>query len=131
MKAVILFLGLLSVPAVAADQFDLVCKGRERYSVSGKWHPKEYRYRIDLAAQRWCAGSCDGTRIIDRVSDGVLSLLDKPQVPFSGYTESLWINRRSGELRYLSNSRLGSYEEQEATCEPTAFSGFPEPVRKF
>jgi len=131
MKALILILGLLGTPALAADQFDLVCKGQERYSVVGRWKPASYRYRIDLQSLRWCSGTCDGTSKIEDVSDGVITLSDKKREPFNSSTETHWIGRRKGDLHYAYSSGPGLYEEREAQCEPAEFTGFPEPVRKF
>lgn len=122
--------GLVATPAMAADQFDLVCSGRWHERVNAKWKPAQYRYRVDLAASKWCEGSCDGTSQITNVTDLVITLTDKKRDRFNDLTESHWISRQTGDLHYTYLAD-GLFEEREGKCTVAAFSGFPEPKRLF
>lgn len=113
--AIIVVLGIAE-PALAADQFDLVCTA-----------PKtEMRYRIDLARGEWCAGECKRVMKIAEVTSGMLTLhREEPQLPERrrAYTT---IDRATGEWRwYYTDASTISAQDVNGTCEPAPFSGFP------
>ena len=116
MRAVFLALALVSVPAAAAEQFDLICKAKN----------DEVRYRIDLTSGEWCAGDCKVVMKIAEVTSGVITLYDdKPTVkePVTSYNT---INRISGEWRWYNyDPRYSTVQDVNGKCEPAEFTGFP------
>lgn len=116
---------LLAGQAVAADQFDLVCKGWTRDRVQGPKQPLEVRYRVDAAAKLWCQADCHLVQAIQEITPGMITfrsnLLEAGrQSDFFDQT----ISRSSGELTdFMAGSYI--YWERGGTCEPAPFSGFP------
>ncbi|HEX7856088.1 MAG TPA: hypothetical protein VF503_20600 [Sphingobium sp.] len=131
MRALILAVGLIAAPAVAADQFDLVCHGEVKHSPDGKWRPIDFRYRIDLVSRRWCDSECNGASDIAEVSDLQITLAANDQKYPGRIYESSWIDRLNGDLHYIYSGGLGSFEERRGKCEVAPFSGFPAVQRKF
>lgn len=117
MKAVILFLGLLCSPAVAADQFDLVC-------MFGK---TEVRYRVDLERGEACQGACDRVWKMGAITSGEIVLLDTMADYQTEVAQKIVVNRTSGNLQHWIG-RFRPFTES-ATCRSGDFSGFP--VAKF
>jgi len=113
-------IGLLAAtPAVAADQFDLVCTAKK----SGT------RYRIDLTRGEWCEG--DGT-VVKKVAEATTGMLFLARHEPSGVrdkTVRLWVNRNTGEWADYSYDpafdTTGSLKK--GFCQPASFSGFPSP----
>lgn len=131
MRALFLAFGLVATPAMAADQFDLVCQTEAKHSINGRWAKEELRYRVDLGALRWCQGACNGTDEVVEVKDTQLTLINREPKLSSAPTELLWIDRQSGALSYIRTGGIGNYEQRRGRCERTAFSGFPAVTRKF
>ncbi|MFN3675290.1 MAG: hypothetical protein ACK4TC_04870 [Sphingomonas pseudosanguinis] len=113
MKTVILFVGLLSAPAVAADQFDLVC-------MFGK---TEVRYRVDLARGEACQSVCDRVWKMGAVTSGEIVLLDTMHDYQTEVAQKIVVNRTSGILQHWIG-RVRPFTEA-ATCRSDPFSGFP------
>ncbi|WCT75039.1 hypothetical protein PQ455_07440 [Sphingomonas naphthae] len=117
MRAIIMAIGLLATPALAADQFDLICTAKKT----------TVRYRVDLARGEWCDGDCKVTRKITAVTTGFLTLVDENPTSEHAYRESTTVNRVDGSWYTMSyftwSSRVPSATK--GTCEPTAFTGFP------
>ncbi len=113
MKAVILILGLLSGPAVAADQFDLVC-------MFGK---TEVRYRVDLARGEACQGACERVWKTGAITSGEIVLLDTMADYQTEVAQKIVVNRTSGDLQHWIG-RFRPFTEA-ATCRSESFSGFP------
>lgn len=109
-------------PAVAADQFDLICKGRTKRDAA--------HFRIDLKQGEWCREDCRGTFKIASVTEGRLTLEDSKPA-FRGDAErSIWINRISGEYAESGVAYKGAMPDSSGgTCEASEFSGFP--AKKF
>lgn len=134
-------LAILLVPdgpaiAASADRFDLVCAGEIKVAMFAKWRPEDTRYRIDLAAKRWCQGECNGTNDINSVTDTKIVLIATDDDDDDGPYNSLWIDRVSGALSGLSTTptvgfAVGGYEQLRGQCTVAAFSGFPEVKRAF
>jgi len=122
MRALALALCLVSTPAIAADQFDLICTAKK----------ESVRYRIDLAAGEYCAGNCEIVQKIAGVTSGTLTLQDKQrQFPDD---DRIWntINRATGEwYRSESIPSISLYETTEGRCEPATFSGIAPAKTKF
>lgn len=106
-----------AVPAQAADQFDLVCRGGRE-----KMH-----YRIDLIRREYCFGKCEKLLKISEVTSGMITLIDvKPSLP-SDVTAYNRINRMSGEWEWYNRSPKLSTSVQNIRghCEAAPFSSFP------
>lgn len=106
--------GLMASPAMAADQFDLLCS-------FGK---TPVRYRIDIPRGEACEGDCTRVWKMGPVTAGEIRLLDTlssaEEVP-----QTITINRQTGALKHWIGGRRSLTEQ--AICEPTKFSGFPPP----
>lgn len=132
MRALIFALGLIATPAMAAEQqFDLICSTEVKHSINGRWKAEPVRYRVDLAGNRWCEGTCNGTNDIVEVKDVQLTLISREPKLSNTPNELLWINRQSGALSYIRTGGIGDYEQRRGKCEAAAFTGFPEVARKF
>lgn len=111
-------------PASANDQFDLVCTGTLTKEIGGQPIQSARRYRIDLAANRWCEGECATGRVIHDVSaDAIILEREKPTPPLHMrvYHD---VSRITGHVSYMILSDV-LYEKFEGQCEPAAFSGMP------
>lgn len=120
MRAVILALGLLSTPAMASDQFDLICKGRQRILPSNHWRPYEVRYRVDLAQMIYCRFDCKSTESVAAADAARITF----QVPASASRSAYivhYVDRADGHWKYY----VGGDSDAEGACEPKPFSGFP------
>jgi len=51
-------------PAIAADRFDLACRGYKWTTLGGSGETYSFRARVDLAAQKWCDGDCKTAQAI-------------------------------------------------------------------
>jgi len=123
-RIAILMFGLLTAaPAVAADQFDLVCKG-------GK---ETVRYRVDLKAGEWCFGACGRVMKIAEVTEGTITLFDDEPSAVDRTRSYDRIDRRTGAWEWYNYSPALSIRAMNitGTCEPAPFSGFGLPTRKF
>ena len=54
--------------ALAANQYDLTCKGTEQKETGKPATPWAETFRIDLDAKRWCRGDCRTAARIDAVT---------------------------------------------------------------
>lgn len=126
MKVVILFLGLLSAPAVAADQFDLVCEGKLTYSPD---KPVKFRtrYRVDLSAMAWCTDDCQEIHKIVEVQPGKIVLKREEATLRSSYRGERVVDRLSGKLSADFSTSTSSLRE-EAMCTTDGFSGMPSKI---
>lgn len=106
--------GLMATPALAADQFDLVCE-RGKSTV---------RYRVDLAKGEACSDSCDRVWKMGPATSGELKLVDRRPAYRGDLEEVATVNRATGEYRYFM-SMAGRSDSNTGTCEPATFSGFP------
>jgi hypothetical protein len=113
---------LVASPAMAADQFDLVCKGREKASAIARWRPVEVRYRLDLSRKVYCRFDCTGLESIHSVDDARIDFAP-PADAARGTTAVHYIERSDGRWTDFI-SGLGT---REGVCEPAPFSGFPTP----
>lgn len=127
MRAVFLALALVSVPAAAAEQFDLICKGTYRQAVNGKWRPMEVRLRIDLPSSEWCRDKCSDVRKIAEITSGKITLAQSDRADSRLYSLQT-VDRATGEFHFYLNGS-GTFWEEQANCAPAPFSGFP--ARKF
>lgn len=118
MRALVLGLALVSVPAVAAEQqqFDLICTAKKASE----------RYRIDLDRGEWCANKCDFVQKIASVTTGMLILAEHEPTFRGDSTSRNRINRASGQWEwYHSDPRYSSVMDHNGTCRPAPYSGMP------
>ena len=123
MRGIVLALALLSTPAIAADQFDLVCSAKKDRT----------RFRVDLTTGEYCADKCDQVRRIAEVTSGMIVFRqDEPKPPenIRGYNR---VNRITGAWEWYSFAPQFDITPQDirGTCEPAPFSGFGISSRKF
>lgn len=123
-------LALLAVTQ-PAEQFDLICVGSAWESpTGGAARPAEYRFRIDLARNRWCEGDCAQPREIQSVTEDRYTLVNSEYRGRGLRTlNTSWIDRVAGthtELN-LSTGGLVQGSRREGRCERAPFSGMPQP----
>jgi hypothetical protein len=124
---------LCAAPALAAEQFDLLCAGQVRKDVPGRWAPYTKTYRIDLAAGRWCLGNCSVVSPIFAVTASKIVLQEPTDSSKSADGSALTheIDRTSGAVtNYSYRPPLfagGSvwWWEERGVCEARPFSGMP------
>jgi len=115
---------LTVTPATAADQFDLICKGREKTSTFGKWSPAESRYRVDLVSKTWCRGDCSKTDAIQSIDPSRITFTNTVEPDSGAGTTLHWIDRTTGKWTDVRYSSLVAFRT-EGICEAAPFSGFP------
>lgn len=107
----------ITSPAVAADQFDLVCSAPKASA----------RYRIDLARGEYCADECGAVLKIASVTAGDLTLADDKPAIRNGIERFERISRSTGKWYSYSFSpqldRTPSVRRGECTL--ATFTGFP------
>jgi hypothetical protein len=107
---------MITMPAMAADQFDLVCTSAR----------SEARYRLDLERAEWCEGSCDRVLPIKSVTAGLITFYDDQPSPPHFERKYKTVNRISGEWRwYFGDRSITAAMDVRGVCRPSDFSGFP------
>lgn len=118
---------VVASPALAAEQFDLVCRGQVRWAPAGKLQPVERRYRVDLTAGTWCLDACTATEQLASVGQAeiVFKQADRT-LPPGAYFEHT-VNRTTGAWKntYIQRGAFSTYWDYSGTCEPAPFSGMP------
>lgn len=116
---------VMSGPAMAGpQQFDLICKGVDQPRIDGPKAPYEHRYRIDLAANRWCVDGCEGGVNIKSVTADQLVFADEED---RSITHRHSIDRTTGKQWRLDSDRDGLWRAEQGHCDPAPFSGMPAP----
>src|SRR3546814_2889270 len=80
-------------PALAADQFDLVCTSTEGSAD---------RYRIDLTKGEACSGNCDRIWKMGEATTGELKVINKQPAFRGDMEESMFVDRQTGQYRYYN-----------------------------
>lgn len=112
MRALVaLALLLTATSANAADQFDLICKGR-----SSTTH-----FRVDLASREWCWENCSGTWRIAEVTASRITFKDERSGPSQAYNS---VSRATGQW-FMSARGIYGFIHDDGICTPAPFSGFP------
>lgn len=122
------FLMLAATPAVAADQFDLVCEGTRQLGVNEPVKPLKYGLRIDLSKRQWCWDHCEEVYPIQEVREDRIILRDVVQDTLrKRITDRNIINRQTGDhnVILIETRPYQSFLETIGSCEPVAFTGFP------
>lgn len=116
MRFVALGMALISTPAAAADQFDLICKSAKETE----------RYRVDLARGEWCLGDCRNVIKIASVTSGVIIFAEKKQQHPRDSWASNQVNRVTGEWRWYSfDPKYSRQQDIRGQCESAPFTGLP------
>lgn len=125
----IMILAACATPAAAADQFDLLCKGQQRFAVNGATQPVEARYRVDTAARRWCRDQCFSVEALIGATPEKLVFKSRPKTPPSEEVTDESFERATGKWvdLYVGPYPPGEYASTEGRCEVAPFSGFPKP----
>jgi hypothetical protein len=120
-----LLLLAVAAPAVAADQFDLECRG----NVTSAGASAARHYRVDLKAGRWCADGDNGQCVVRPIAEVEPDLIwfERREPKFPGDLQiTHYVSRTTGRWYW----HLGPMET-EGTCTPEQFSGFPKLETKF
>lgn len=104
---------LLSTPAIAADQFDLVCRAKD----------KTERYRVNLATGEFCTDECEVMGRLHESSETVIVFQHDRPGRFARQEVYIGVDRRTGVWRWSFKAGFFT-EEHTGTCEAAPFSGF-------
>lgn len=107
-------------PAIAADQFDLVCSAPNA----------SVRYRIDLARGEYCAGECKLIQKIQQVTSGAITLFDEKNNVRDARAYGT-VNRITGDWEWYNSMFPGAVMNHKGKCRPEQSTGFPVAGRKF
>lgn len=125
MRAFLLGLAVISLPAQAADQFDLICKGRTKMSPVGRWQPYEQRYRVDLAAKTYCTFACKTVESIASVDAARIEFATSSEDEPGNVSVIHYVDRADGKWVYFISGGSGMFQSAEGVCEPAPFTGLP------
>lgn len=104
----------ISTPAMAADQFDLLCTFGET----------PVRFRVDLTRNEACRGDCLRVWKMGAVTSGEIRLMDTVKLYPDEVPQTMTVNRQTGVLEHqIFGGALPIVEH--ASCTPAPFSGFP------
>ena len=123
-----------AVPAQAADQFDLVCRGTKEWSglraVELTKLPFSFRLKVDTLSERFCYERCEVLYSISLVTPKSLFLGGFENVDPDNRTEVL--DRTTGKYFFVKSWQDDALSLKiEADCTASAFTGFPEAPSKF
>lgn len=124
--ALLASIGIAS-PAFAANQFDLVCKGKEQKQTGVPATAWSERFRIDLDAKRWCRGACKSAAEIGSITADEIVLSDsRATIGGPGDVETT-LSRTNGAIKeYVMMGWSGSAASlAEGKCTRDSFSGLP------
>jgi len=126
--AIAFFMLLAGSPAIAADQFDLLCKGDKWTVQGGSGEIHNFRARIDLAAQKWCEGDCKTVQSIASVAADKLVLTDEGTLNSRMETSLVvTVDRKENVFHslHVQVRPTDAYAEIWARCTTEAFTPFP------
>ena len=121
-------LALMASPAMAADQFDLKCKGTRQIGINKPAEPLEYGLRINLATKQWCWDHCEEVYSIQEVRADRIVLKDIVEdTSIKQKTSKNIVNRQTGahDVILIEIRPYQSFAETKGHCEPAPFTGFP------
>ncbi|MFD1950517.1 hypothetical protein ACFSGX_07025 [Sphingomonas arantia] len=113
--------------AASANQFDLVCKGKEQKRTGVPATAWTERFRIDLDAKRWCRGACKTAAQTGQVTADDIVLPDSRATIGGPADAEVSLSRTKGTVReYIMMGWSGSAATlAEGTCTREFFTGFP------
>lgn len=128
MRFLVIFMLLSSAPAVAADQYDLACQGSRISQRGAAGEAYSTRFRVDLAAQKWCQDDCARVSSINEISGDMIVLAD--DITYNSRTDlsnKMTIDRKTNAFLRISSQDRPSpmYLKVEASCKQEPFTPFP------
>jgi hypothetical protein len=113
--------------AVAANQYDLTCKGTEQKETGKPATPWAETFRIDLDAKRWCRGDCRAAARIDSVTADEIVITSSRATSGGPTGTALAFSRTTGEVREYMESGWagGAFDIAKGKCTRDLFSGLP------
>jgi hypothetical protein len=115
--AIIMTALLAATPALAADQFDLICKSKS----------ETIRYRVDLSAGEWCWEKCEGAHKIASITSTRVTFKEEDVPSGKSYA---YVDRVTGKWWQFHQDR-NSTSSNDGFCEPAPFTGFGAEKAKF
>lgn len=118
MKSIVLAaIAVVASPAMAADQFDLVCTAKQEST----------RFRVDLQRKEFCFDTCERVMPIAEITSGMLTFRKTDPSPPDNARSYNRVNRSTGEWEWYSYTPRVSRHVQDikGACESAEFSGFP------
>ena len=113
--------------AMAANQYDLVCKGTEQKQTGKPATPWTETFRIDLDAKRWCRGDCRTAARIDSITADDIVITDSRATVGGPSGMAATFSRTTGEVREYMNAGYSgsSFDIASGKCTRDLFSGMP------
>ena len=128
MRYLLPFLLLAASPAVAADQFDLACKGYKWTKLGGAGEDYVFRVRVDLAANKWCDNDCKSVQALVSATPDKLVLTDEGTLNSRmEVSREATFDRKSNDFHYklLQSRPTEDYLEYQGKCTSETFTPFP------
>ena len=113
--------------ALAANQYDLSCKGTEQKETGKPATPWAETFRLDLDAKRWCRGDCRTAALIDSVTADEIGIANSRATSGGPAGTALSFSRTTGEVREYMNAGWSgsSFDIATGKCTRELFSGLP------
>jgi len=126
----------ISVPASAADQFDLVCSGKIHYLAARDKFEKNdvfsMELRVDLKAKQYCYETCPSVIPIFNADGQNIEFEESYENDPVYGTKGHRVSRVTGEYStYNFPAGGGLSSDWKGSCEVAPFKGFPSPQTKF
>jgi hypothetical protein len=119
---------LTSTQAMAANQFDLVCKGTQQLKTGAPETEWKDTFRFDLDQKRWCRGACKTAAAIDSITTDEIVVSNSRASTGSRIEAGLTFRRATGEVReYVDAGWAGSsFDLASGKCTKDLYSGMPD-----
>jgi len=113
--------------ALAANQYDLTCKGTEQKETGKPAVPWTETFRMDLDAKRWCRGDCRIAARIDSITADEILIADSRATSGGPTGTAVSFSRTTGDVReYMDAGWSGSsFDIAKGKCTRGLFSGLP------
>jgi hypothetical protein len=126
MKAILMAAALLSTPALAADQFDLICTGQAKDTMTSRETPIARHYHLDLTTGQYCYNECTVRQLNEVNSSQIVFEETQAQFPRDHNASLDYVSRTTGRWEFFT-----SYWNGSGRCEVAPFTSFPVPPRQF
>lgn len=131
MRYLIWVLALISMPAAAADQFDLECEGSTTQTEDGAQKsqvPENVGIIVDLRSLQYCYKPCKKVLPIKDVYADRIVFRSYSAIEPGVHVDFLaQVDRKSGVYTYVADTKRPRFRKTAtaANCEVAAFTGFP------
>jgi len=117
-----------AVPALAANQYDLNCKGTQQKATGKPATPWTETFRIDLDAKRWCRGACKTASGIDSITTDEIVLMDSRATTGGPGNTVTTFSRSTGTVReaVMAGWSGSSFGIAEGKCTRDLYGGMPD-----